>query len=173
MAGEGPDRHARKAVAKQRCMPLLSLRRRLRHRVAWTSNQKRVPSATRYRLTDHLTLALALVQIKDIPRLAERIKCFIFSRTYKATHAKVGGREGAAKEHNVWESRSAFLLQGKKLISAPLTPSPPCTPHPLPSLLPPASAWSIWRLCGRRAASCRAAPPSPSCCRRCWSWAIT
>ncbi len=28
-------------------------------------------------------------QIKDIPRLAERIKCFIFSRTYKATHAKV------------------------------------------------------------------------------------
>lgn len=33
-------------------------------------------------------------QVKDVPRLAERIKCFIFSRTYKATHAKV--RQGGA-----------------------------------------------------------------------------
>lgn len=50
------------------------------------------------------------MQIKDIPRLAERIKCFIFSRTYKATHTKVSRREGAAKKHNVWETRSAFVL---------------------------------------------------------------
>ncbi|EFN59313.1 hypothetical protein CHLNCDRAFT_137684 [Chlorella variabilis] len=34
------------------------------------------------------TVERYFVEVKDIPRLAERIRCFIFSRTYRATHGK-------------------------------------------------------------------------------------
>lgn len=37
------------------------------------------------------TVERYFTEVKDIPRLAERIKCFIFSRTYAATRVKVGG----------------------------------------------------------------------------------
>ena len=37
------------------------------------------------------TVERYFVEVKDIPRLAERIRCFIFSRTYTATHARVSG----------------------------------------------------------------------------------
>lgn len=36
------------------------------------------------------TVERYFVEIKDIPRLRERIRCFIFVRTYAATKAKVG-----------------------------------------------------------------------------------
>ena len=42
------------------------------------------------------TVERYFVEVKDIPRLAERIRCFIFSRTHAATHAQVSmGRFGA------------------------------------------------------------------------------
>ena len=45
------------------------------------------------------TVERYFVEVKDIPRLAERIRCFIFSRTYRATHGKVGaGRRGRGRE---------------------------------------------------------------------------
>lgn len=40
------------------------------------------------------TVERYFVEVKGIPRLAERIRCFIFSRTYAATRAKVGCRAG-------------------------------------------------------------------------------
>ena len=42
------------------------------------------------------TVERYFVEVKDIPRLAERIKCFIFSRTYAATHTKVPVAAGVA-----------------------------------------------------------------------------
>lgn len=42
------------------------------------------------------TVERYFVEVKGIPRLAERIRCFIFSRTYAATRAKVGIVRGAA-----------------------------------------------------------------------------
>lgn len=35
------------------------------------------------------TVERYFAEIKDIPRLRERIRCFIFVRTYEATKAKV------------------------------------------------------------------------------------
>jgi formin 2 len=40
------------------------------------------------------TVERYFVEVKDIPRLAERIRCFIFSRTYTATRARVGLAKG-------------------------------------------------------------------------------
>ena len=37
------------------------------------------------------TVERYFVEVRGIPRLAERIKCFVFSRTYRATHTRVSG----------------------------------------------------------------------------------
>lgn len=46
------------------------------------------------------TVERYFVEVKGIPRLAERIRCFIFSRTYRATHTRVrlAGWRGACVE---------------------------------------------------------------------------
>ena len=101
------------------------------------------------------TVERYFVEIKDIPRLGERIKCFIFTRTYASTKAKVGGQGwvGGAVEWLVgflgacvwgWGgpgcalSASCALLQGlapaAPLLAPPsqpgrLTNTPPAHPH--------------------------------------------
>lgn len=40
------------------------------------------------------TVERYFVEVKNIPRLAERIRCFIFTRTYAATRARVRGWAG-------------------------------------------------------------------------------
>lgn len=45
------------------------------------------------------TVERYFVEVKGIPRLAERIRCFIFSRTYAATRTKVGGGGGSLGMH--------------------------------------------------------------------------
>ena len=65
------------------------------------------------------TVERYFVEVRGIPRLAERIKCFVFSRTYRATHTRVSGCGGdgvwvSEGRKSVWGGRGgvpdAFLI---------------------------------------------------------------
>jgi hypothetical protein len=119
------------------------------------------------------TVERYFVEVKDIPRLAERIRCFIFTRTYAATRVKVGGWGDLRWWGLAWTARAAGRLAGSLGWSlgeiagaAGLLPAVPARPYL--RACNKAGAWPCWlshRLGAQRCAGAgHLACPPPTWC---------